>query len=193
MQSIQVKVAPRQRFRCGSSFFLVKTSPQAALDQENRVLVMYDFGDVQDKSREGSRVNGEMCNMKPEVVCPGVWGRIYWNGDCHSTGRVSMRSDRTGDSWRAGMRQDREGEREGCVCVTSKSGPECNQRAVVRVILGGGFGGGRGGRSRRGVYRVRVDGTRVCDDDKQDMSSFTPYLAVVAQRLSDQMTRKSLG
>lgn len=34
MQSMQVKVAPRQRFRWGSSFFLVRTSPQAVFEAE---------------------------------------------------------------------------------------------------------------------------------------------------------------
>lgn len=35
---MQVKVAPRQRFRCGSSFFLVRTSPQASHEKETMFL-----------------------------------------------------------------------------------------------------------------------------------------------------------
>lgn len=35
---MQVKVAPRQRLRCGSSFFLVKMSPQACSESQKQWL-----------------------------------------------------------------------------------------------------------------------------------------------------------
>lgn len=59
--------------------------------------------------------------MKPEMVCPGVWGRIYWNGDYHSTGAESQ-CDQTGGQGQqleGGNATRRMGGRvgvEGCMC-----------------------------------------------------------------------------